>query len=88
MARLDFANGSEERAMFNDLWNFCQDFWIPEEGKDYWNNLVDAAENLEQKYHNSLLCSWVADFISQKEAEYHDMKGDTYGEDGETSGTM
>ena len=50
--------------------------------------MVDKVFELEEKYHSSLFNSWMADFISTKETEYHDMKGDTYGEDGKTSGTM
>ena len=88
MARFDFAKGTVERNIFNDFWEYCQTYWVVEDSKAYWESLIKATDELEEKYHDKLLCSWMASFISQKEAEYHDMKGDTYGEDGETSGTM
>ena len=88
MARFDFEKGTVERNMFNDLWEYCQKFWVVEDSKAYWEDLIKATDELEEKYHSSLFNSWMADFISTKETEYHDMKGDTYGEDGKTSGTM
>ena len=88
MARFDFGKGTVERNMFNDLWEYCQKFWVVEDSKAYWEDLIKATDELEEKYHNSLLNSWMADFISQKELEFHEMKGDTYGEDGKTNSTM
>lgn len=84
-----FAQGSKERMMFNDLWEFCRKFWVIEDNKQYWEEMIKAADDFEQKYQSDkLFCAWIADFISQKELEFHEMKGDTYGKDGKTSGTM
>lgn len=85
----EFAKGSKERNMFNDLWELCKNFWIVEDNDRYWTDLIHAADEFEKKYDgDKLFCSWIASFISQKELEFHEMKGDTYGEDGKTSSTM
>lgn len=89
MASVEFQKNDTQWLIFADLYQYCQRFWIPEANKQYWQDLVDATDALEEKYKsNKLLCAWMTDFISTKEAEYHEMKGDTYGEDGKTSGTM
>lgn len=89
MARFDFGKGTVERNMFNDLWEYCQKFWVIEDNKQYWEEMIKAADDFEQKYQSDkLFCAWIADFISQKELEFHEMKGDTYGEDGKTNSTM
>lgn len=89
MGKTKFEKGSEEYEMFTDFWMYCQKFWIAEDNNHYWQELVDATDILEDKYNkNKLLCAWMASFISQKELEFHKLKGDSYGEDGKTSSTM
>ena len=77
MGSMKFERDSKEYGMFTDFWMYCQKFWIIEDNKQYWQDLVDATDALEEKYNSDkLLCSWMASFISQKECEYHEMKGD------------
>ena len=35
----EFAKNSEERQMFVDYWNLCQEFWVPEDSDKYWNEV-------------------------------------------------
>ena len=77
MASVEFQKTDTQWLIFADLYQYCQKFWIPEDNKQYWQDLVDATDALEEKYKSDkLLCAWLADFISTKETEYHEMKGD------------
>lgn len=89
MASTKFDQNSKQWLMFRDLFQFVEYFWVIEDNKQYWEEMIKAADDFEQKYQSDkLFCAWIADFISQKELEFHEMKGDTYGEEGKTSGTM
>lgn len=50
MAAVKFQKGSEEFMMFQDFWNLCQKFWIPEDDDSYWEALVNEINIFLQKY--------------------------------------
>ena len=49
------AKGTKEWQLFVDFWNMCQEYWIPEENDDYWNNIVKATGELSKKYSGNIL---------------------------------
>lgn len=52
--------GSEEWNAFMDVWKLYQEFAIPEENDEYWENLVKAMKDIEDKYPNSQLANQLA----------------------------
>ena len=50
MASVEFQKTDTQWLIFADLYQYCQKFWIPEDNKQYWQDLVDATDALEEKY--------------------------------------
>ena len=50
MAATTFVRGSEERKMFNDLYEFCQKFWKPENNTNYWEALIKASNEFDKEH--------------------------------------
>lgn len=51
--------GSAEWKAFTAVWQLYQDFAIPEDNDEYWENLVKAMKEIEDK-HNSILANHLA----------------------------
>lgn len=47
-----FDKDSRERQFFADLWDICQKYWIPDASKDYWNEVIKATDELNEKYRD------------------------------------
>lgn len=59
-----FADGTEERIMFNDFWKLCQSFWVPEDTDEYWKKLHDAAVafgNVHGKFAMKLALAYISE---------------------------
>lgn len=69
MAAHGFAKESKERKMFLDLWELCQEYWIPEKTEEYWQSLVDAVDQFNEKHPGELAAKWIYAFVSCKEKE-------------------
>lgn len=52
MASVKFEKGSKEFQLFGDFWTFVQKFYIPEESSEYWDDLMDCADQLSKKYQD------------------------------------
>lgn len=67
------ANYSRETIMFEkfkDYWSFIQNFGIVENTDEYWAALMDAANNLANKFGKDLfLRDLILAFINEKERE-------------------
>lgn len=50
MAAKKIVSGSEEFQMFQDFWKICQEFWIPEDSDEYWENLKNRTDEFYKKY--------------------------------------
>ena len=77
MASTKFDQKSKQWLMFRDLFQFVERFWIIQDNRQYWEEMIKAADDFEQKYQSDkLFCAWIAEFISQKEQEYHQKRGE------------
>ena len=56
MASRKFEKGSESWKLFQDYWKFVQDYAIPEEKDEFWNEVISAGDVLCQKYGNRQYC--------------------------------
>lgn len=57
--RKEIQKGSEEWEAFTAVWKMYQDFAIPEDNDEYWENLTKAMREIEVK-HNSILANHLA----------------------------
>ena len=46
----NFTKESKEREMFGAFWDMCQKYWIPEDNDEYWNAVVKASDEFNDKY--------------------------------------
>ena len=52
MANIQAKDIPEESRFMTDFWNFRKEFYLPESTIKYWQELVNAADDLSQKYGN------------------------------------
>lgn len=52
MAEIDSKSREEEHRFILDFWNFRKKFYLPESTGKYWQELVNAADDLSRKYGN------------------------------------
>lgn len=57
--RKEIEKGSEEWNAFTAVWQFYQDFAIPEDDEKYWDDLVKAMKEIETE-HKHPLANWLA----------------------------
>lgn len=79
MAEIDNKAREEEHRFILDFWNFRKQFYTPEDIDDYWQELVNAADDLSQKYENKkyyqdLIISCCTDI----DKRYREGRGRTY----------
>lgn len=70
MAAKKFEKNTKEWGIFTDFWKLCQQYWEPEEGDDYWQNLINSVNDFTKKYEDEPF----ARVIALAYAEYLDKK--------------
>lgn len=60
----EIQKGSAEWEAFVAIWKMYQDFAIPEDNDEYWENLVKTMKEIEVK-HNSILANHLALGVAQ-----------------------
>lgn len=73
MAKANYFRGTIMFEKFKDYWSFIQNFGIVENTDEYWATLMDAANNLANKYNENgkdlFLRDLILAFIDEKERE-------------------
>lgn len=64
-----FTKGSRDHQMMGELIRFFQRYWIAETTDDYWQRLIEEAEQINQKYRDNTLLEILAGFVRAKEME-------------------
>lgn len=59
-----------EFQMFSDFYKMYQDFYIPEDTDEYWEQLADAVEVFCKKYTSKFAKELAFDYIDSREAIY------------------
>ena len=57
--RKEIQKGSEEWKAFTSAWQMFQDFAIPEDNDEYWENVVNTMNSMEKEYKTPL-AKWLA----------------------------
>jgi len=56
MASRKFEKGSESWKLFQDYWKFVQDYAVPEDKDEFWDEVIGSGNRLCQKYGNGQYC--------------------------------
>jgi len=58
--RKEIQKDSKEWHIFREIWDFYQNFAIPEDNDQYWDDMVKAMKDIEIKYGNDPLADRMA----------------------------
>ena len=45
-----FDKNGVERKMFADFYKMCEEYWTPDGSDDYWNAVIKASDEFNDKY--------------------------------------
>lgn len=76
MAAVEFVKKvSIEWYMFAEYWKICQKYWEVEDTDEYWENLVQEAEQFFKKYKDIKLSkALIMGFLDTQEKIYKELK--------------
>ena len=77
MASVKFQKGSEEWMMFQDYFKLVQDYYIPEDTDEYWEEVIREVDIFAKKYQGNVpLARGIAlAFVTTLEEELKKKKG-------------
>ena len=70
MAGKKFNKNDREFIFFADFYHYIQEFWIAEPTDEWLRELVEATDQMSEKYPGTLAASWLADFVSWQEGNW------------------
>lgn len=67
-----FQKGDENWMAFIDIYQFVQEFWVPEAIPTYWEQMVDGATKLRDKYsENEFVREMILAFMDSRQKEFN-----------------
>ena len=60
--------------MFADYYKLYQDFYVPEEGNDYWQSLISEADAFLAKYKTKYAEDLITAYLDSRQRMYKDLK--------------
>ena len=60
--------------MFADYYKIYQDFYIPEQGDDYWQSLISEADAFLKKYKTKYAEDLITAYLDSRSRIYKDLK--------------
>lgn len=72
--RRELKKGDIEYDMFNDYWQICKEYNIPEDADDYWRKLIDAGNEFCRKYDGQYSKDIMLAFIASREEIFKSFK--------------
>lgn len=71
-----FDKNGVERKMFADFYKMCEEYWTPDGSDDYWNAVVKASDEFNDKYVKDipLVTSLVVALVTDLERKFEEMK--------------
>lgn len=76
MASKRFERNSEEFYFFGDYWNLAQKYFIPEDGEEYWQDLIDDCSKLADKYKGTFYQQMIVGLQLALETVYKEERGE------------
>ena len=64
----------EEFQMFADYYKIYQDFYVPEEGDTYWQDLISEADAFLAKYKTKYAGDLITAYLDSRQRMYKDLK--------------
>lgn len=62
--------GTEEWMFWSDLFQLCKKYWDVQETDEYWTNLMDESEKLNEKYKSIVSEKFILAFLSIQTEKY------------------
>lgn len=72
--RRELKKGDIEYDMFNDYWQICKEYNIPEDADDYWRKLIDTGNEFCRKYDGQYAKDIMLAFITSREEIFKSFK--------------
>ena len=72
--RKELKKGDLEYEMFNDYWQICKQYNIPEEADEYWQSLIKASNDFCEKYKSQYAKDLVIAFMASRESMWKSLK--------------
>lgn len=72
--RKELKKGDIEYDMFNDYWQICKEYNIPEDTEDYWTKLIDSGNEFCRKYDWQYARDIMFAYINSRETIYKNLK--------------
>ena len=72
--RKELKKGDLEYEMFNDYWQICKQYNIPEDTDEYWQDLIKAGNDFYKKYNCKYAREIINAFVNSREDMYRNLK--------------
>lgn len=70
MAGMKLTKDTEEHAMFREYWLIVQKYWIIEQRKSYWEELIKEIGDFTKKFNNKFALELAVAFYETQEYKY------------------
>ena len=72
--RRDLKKGDLEYDLFNDYWQICKQYNIPEDSDEYWQSLINTGDEFCKKYNSKYASDVMLAFITSREDIFKGLK--------------
>lgn len=72
--RRDLKKGDLEYELFNDYWQICKQYNVPEASDEYWISLINAGDEFCKKYNSKYASDIMLAFITSREDIWKGLK--------------
>ena len=72
--RKDLKKGDLEYDLFNDYWQICKQYNIPEDSDEYWQSLINTGDEFCKKYNSKYASDVMLAFITSREDIFKGLK--------------
>ena len=72
--RRDLKKGDLEYELFNDYWQICKQYNVPEDSDEYWQSLINTGDEFCKKYNSKYASDVMLAFITSREDIFKGLK--------------
>lgn len=77
MAKEVFQKGTNMWVTWQDIYKFCQEYWIPEDKEEYWEQLIKSADSFidthkDNDFAKQFILWFVNEYLNNKFKEMKD----------------
>lgn len=68
--RKELGANTIQRKMFDEYWEFVQEYYLVEPEDEYWTDMIEAAGKLAEKYKGQFSLDLITAYMRSREREY------------------